>query len=152
MASRNVDLRNSGQAERGICYFPFRRRENWSHGCQWRRVIRSTLKGHEISFDLWNYTSCEIFPIEEETVVRDRRYADGVLAELERSLIVERTPAGVKVAQKRGVKFGRKVKLTPDRLAHARKLIEQGTRPTDAAKIIGIGRTTLYDALQREAA
>jgi predicted DNA-binding protein (UPF0251 family) len=49
-------------------------------------------------------------------------------------------------------KFGPKVKLTLDRLAHARKLIQQGTRPTDAAKIIGIGRTTLYDALQREAA
>jgi len=76
----------------------------------------------------------------------------GVLAELEHSLIAERTRAGVKAAQKRGVKFGRKVKLTPDRLAHARKLIEQGTRPTDAAKIIGIGRTTLYSALQREAA
>jgi DNA invertase Pin-like site-specific DNA recombinase len=75
----------------------------------------------------------------------------GVLAELEHSLIAERTRAGVKAAQKRGVKFGRKAKLTPDRLAHARKLIEQGTRPTDAAKIIGIGRTTLYSALQREA-
>jgi DNA invertase Pin-like site-specific DNA recombinase len=76
----------------------------------------------------------------------------GMLAELEHSLIKERTRAGVKDAQKRGVKFGRKVKLTPDRLAHARKLIQQGTRPTGAAKIIGIGRTTLYDALQREAA
>src|SRR3981189_2952289 len=60
----------------------------------------------------------------------------GVLAELERSLISERTRAGVKAAQRRGVKFGRKPKLTPDRLAHARKLIQQGTRPTDAAKII----------------
>ncbi len=38
----------------------------------------------------------------------------GVLAELERSLISERTRAGVKAAQRRGVKFGRKVKLTPD--------------------------------------
>src|SRR3984957_20488804 len=75
----------------------------------------------------------------------------GVLAELERSLIVERTRAGVKAAQKRGVKFGRKSKLTPDRLAHARKIINQGTTATDAAKIIGIGRATLYRALQREA-
>ena len=33
----------------------------------------------------------------------------GVLAELERSLISERTRAGVKAAQRRGVKFGRKV-------------------------------------------
>src|SRR5664279_823418 len=60
----------------------------------------------------------------------------GVLAELERSLITERTRAGVKAAQKRGVKFGQKPKLTPERLAHARKLIDQGTRPTDAAKIM----------------
>jgi DNA invertase Pin-like site-specific DNA recombinase len=32
----------------------------------------------------------------------------GLLAELERSLISERTRAGVKAAQRRGVKFGRK--------------------------------------------
>jgi DNA invertase Pin-like site-specific DNA recombinase len=76
----------------------------------------------------------------------------GVLAELERSLTVERIRAGVKAAQRRGVKFGPKVKLTPDRLSHARKLINQGMRTTEAAKIIGIGRATLYAALQREAA
>jgi DNA invertase Pin-like site-specific DNA recombinase len=76
----------------------------------------------------------------------------GVLAELERSLIVERTRAGVKAAQRRGVKFGRKAKLTPERLSHARTMIDHGTTPTDAAKIIGIGRATLYRALQHEAA
>jgi DNA invertase Pin-like site-specific DNA recombinase len=76
----------------------------------------------------------------------------GVLAELERSLITERTRAGVKAAQKRGVKFGQKPKLTPERLAHARKLIDQGMTPTDAAKMIGVSRATVYRALQREAA
>ena len=76
----------------------------------------------------------------------------GVLAELERSLITERTRAGVKAAQRRGVKFGRKPKLTPDRLSHARTLINQGNTPTEAAKIMGVGRATLYGALQREAA
>src|SRR5450755_648480 len=45
----------------------------------------------------------------------------GVLAELERSLITERTRAGVKAAQKRGVRFGPKVKLTPDRMAPCAK-------------------------------
>ena len=76
----------------------------------------------------------------------------GVLAELERSLVTERTRAGVKAAQRRGVKFGRKLKLTPDRLAHARKMINLGKTPTEAAKIIGIGRTTLYRALQNTVA
>ena len=46
----------------------------------------------------------------------------GVPAELERSLISERTRAGVKAAKRRGVKFGRKVMLTPDQINHARKL------------------------------
>lgn len=76
----------------------------------------------------------------------------GVLAQLERSLITERTQAGVKAAQRRGVKFGRKPKLTPDRLTHARKLIDRGKTPTEAAKIMGVGRATLYGALQRVAA
>jgi DNA invertase Pin-like site-specific DNA recombinase len=76
----------------------------------------------------------------------------GVLAELERSLIVERTRAGVKAAQRRGVKFGRKVKLTADRMNHARTLIDQGRTPTEAAKIMAVSRATLYRALQREAA
>jgi DNA invertase Pin-like site-specific DNA recombinase len=44
----------------------------------------------------------------------------GVLAELERSLISERTRAGMKAAIHRGVKFGRKPKLTPQQIAHAR--------------------------------
>lgn len=44
----------------------------------------------------------------------------GVLAELERSLISERTRAGVKAAQRRGVKFGRKRTLTPEQIGHAR--------------------------------
>jgi DNA invertase Pin-like site-specific DNA recombinase len=76
----------------------------------------------------------------------------GVLAELERSLITERTRAGVKAAQRRGVKFGRKAKLTPDRLTHARTLINQGKTPTQVAKILDVSRATLYRALQREEA
>jgi len=50
----------------------------------------------------------------------------GVLAELEKSLISERTRAGVKAAQRRGVKFGRKVKLTPEQTDHALRLIDKG--------------------------
>jgi hypothetical protein len=53
----------------------------------------------------------------------------GVLAELERSLIEERTKAGVVAARARGVKFGRKPKLTPQRIAQAGTLVEQGNDP-----------------------
>jgi DNA invertase Pin-like site-specific DNA recombinase len=71
----------------------------------------------------------------------------GVLAELERSLIAERTRAGVSAARARGVKFGRKPKLTRQQIAQARKLIAQGERPTDVAESFHVGRTTLYRAL-----
>ena len=53
----------------------------------------------------------------------------GVLAELERSLISERTRAGVKAAQRRGVKFGRKPKLTPDRLIPRAQADRPGQNP-----------------------
>ena len=72
----------------------------------------------------------------------------GVLAELERSLIGERTRAGVKAAQGRGVKFGRKPKLTAQQIGHARKLIGQNERPGDVAALLNVSRATLYRVLQ----
>ena len=71
----------------------------------------------------------------------------GVLAELERSLISERTRAGVKDAQRRGVKFGRKPKLTRQQIDHARKMIDAGERREDVAALLNVDRTTLYRAL-----
>ena len=75
-----------------------------------------------------------------------------LLAELERDLVAERTKAGIKAAKRRGVAFGPKMKLTPDRVAHARKLMEDGKTATQAAKILGVDRATIYRGLQREAA
>lgn len=75
----------------------------------------------------------------------------GVLAELERSLITERTRAGVKAAQSRGVKFGRKPKLTGQQIAHARKLIDAGEAVPEVAKLLSVDRATVYRALQRAA-
>ena len=75
----------------------------------------------------------------------------GVLAELERSLITERTRAGVKAAQARGVKFGAKPKLTARQIAHARKLVESGAPVPEVAQLLNVERTTIYRALQRAA-
>ncbi len=71
----------------------------------------------------------------------------GILAELERSLISERTRAGIKAAKARGVKFGRKRKLTPQQVAHARKLIDGNESPRAVAAGYSISRATLYRAL-----
>jgi DNA invertase Pin-like site-specific DNA recombinase len=72
----------------------------------------------------------------------------GVLAELERSLISERTRAGVKAAKRRGVKFGRKRKLTPEQIAHARKLVDAAEHGrNDVAALLRVNRSTLYRTL-----
>src|SRR5262245_35609599 len=72
----------------------------------------------------------------------------GVLAELERSLIQERTKAGRDAAIKRGVKMGRKPKLTPQQITHARQLVEQGESPPQVAHLLKVARSTLYAALR----
>lgn len=71
----------------------------------------------------------------------------GVLAELERSLISERTRAGVKAAQRRGVKFGRKRKLVGQQIEHARQLIDGGKPVREVATVLGVDRATVYRAL-----
>jgi len=71
----------------------------------------------------------------------------GILAELEKSLIQERTKAGRAAAVARGVKMGRKKKLSPQQAAHARELIGQGKRPEDVAPLLKVSLSTLYRAL-----
>lgn len=78
---------------------------------------------------------------------RAMRQMIGVLAELERSLISERTRAGVEAAQHWGVNFGRKPKLTAQQIEHAHKLIDVGQRREDMAGLFKVSRVTLYRAL-----
>ena len=72
----------------------------------------------------------------------------GILAELERSLIQERTKAGRAAAVARGVKMGRKPKLSPQQIAYAKKLIDQGEHHDMVAHSLNISRRTLYRALR----
>jgi DNA invertase Pin-like site-specific DNA recombinase len=71
----------------------------------------------------------------------------GILAELERSLIQERTKAGRAAAQARGVKMGRKPLLSAQQVAHARKLREQGESPTQVVQLLKVSRRTVERAL-----
>jgi|SRR5579872_3597214 len=71
----------------------------------------------------------------------------GVLAELERSLISERTRAGVQAAKSRGVKFGRKRKLSPHQITHARKMLAAGDPIQSVLHVLNVSRSTLYRSL-----
>ncbi|MGZ8235741.1 recombinase family protein [Methylobacter tundripaludum] len=57
----------------------------------------------------------------------------GALAEFGRSLIVDRTQAGLKAAKKRGVKLGRRPALSDDQRKHARELLAKGESPAVVA-------------------
>lgn len=68
----------------------------------------------------------------------------GAVAQFERDLITERTQAGLAAARSRGRTGGRPSKMTPERAAAARSLIESGHTVSQAAAALGVGRATLY--------
>jgi DNA invertase Pin-like site-specific DNA recombinase len=74
----------------------------------------------------------------------------GALAEFERALIAERTKAGLAAARTRGVRIGRKRAMSAEQVRHARALLEAGERPSDIARTMQVGRSTLYRALDAE--
>lgn len=73
----------------------------------------------------------------------------GALAEFERSLIVERTKAGMDAARRRGKHVGRPPALSKEQVAHARKSIQQGETISGMAEVLGVGRNTLTRALRK---
>ena len=73
----------------------------------------------------------------------------GAIAHFERRLIVERTKDGLALARAKGKRVGRPP-LDPAKLDAAFKLVEAGTSPSEAATQLGIGRSTLYRALDNK--
>jgi DNA invertase Pin-like site-specific DNA recombinase len=69
------------------------------------------------------------------------------IAEFERSLIVERTRAGRLAAQKKGVRFGRPLKLSAEQVALGQRLLAEGTSVRNAASILNCHHATLYRAI-----
>jgi len=72
----------------------------------------------------------------------------GILAELGRSLLQERTQAGRSAAVARGVKMGRKPLLSASQITHARTLKEQGESTVAVAQLLKVSRRTLERALR----
>lgn len=67
------------------------------------------------------------------------------IAQFERSLIVERTKAGLASARRRGIKGGRKKKLTDSDIQKAQAMLNsKEITVSDVAKHFNVSRTTLY--------
>ncbi len=67
----------------------------------------------------------------------------GAVAEFERTLIVERTTAGLAAARARGRNGGRPSVMDVAKLARARRLLGANATLADAAAAIGVSRVTL---------
>lgn len=75
----------------------------------------------------------------------------GALAEFERSLISERSKAGMQAARRRGKHIGRPHKLNREQISHAAQMIREGRETVAAmAGLLNVDRTTLYRALSRK--
>jgi len=66
------------------------------------------------------------------------------LAQMERELIVERTKAGLEAARRKGRIGGRKRLMTPSKVESAKKLLNNGVPPREAAENLGVSIPTLY--------
>jgi len=67
----------------------------------------------------------------------------GGLAEFERSLILARTNEGRQRAMAKGVKFGRKPKLSPFQVQQAKTLVEDGKSQTEVGRLLGVSHQTI---------
>lgn len=74
----------------------------------------------------------------------------GALAQLEREVLVDRTLSGLAAARARGRVGGRPTVLPPAKLEAARSLLAAGTPKTEVAQALGVSRSTIYRALERD--
>ena len=72
----------------------------------------------------------------------------GAIAHFERRLISERTKDGIAAARARGKLPGRQP-LDMSKVHAAIKLVEASISPTEAARQLGIGRSTIYREMRR---
>jgi len=71
----------------------------------------------------------------------------GGIAEFERELIRKRCDDGIERAKRKGVKFGRKPKLSPSEIAVAADRYAKGETQAQLAEVYGVSEATMWRAL-----
>jgi DNA invertase Pin-like site-specific DNA recombinase len=67
----------------------------------------------------------------------------GAMAQFERSLIVERTKAGMAAAKKRGKHIGRPHALSRAQVQHMHELLEKGKTQREVSELLGVSANTI---------
>ncbi|MGH7727367.1 MAG: recombinase family protein [Vulcanimicrobiaceae bacterium] len=73
----------------------------------------------------------------------------GAVAQFERDVLRGRTVAGLAAAKRRGERLGRRPALSPAQVAEAKKMLKRGESPNHVARVLRVGRSTLYRAIIR---
>jgi len=73
----------------------------------------------------------------------------GAVAQFERDVLRERTVAGMCAAKNRGEHVGRPLALKPSQVREARTMLARGESPSHVARVLRVGRSTLYRAIGR---
>jgi DNA invertase Pin-like site-specific DNA recombinase len=87
-----------------------------------------------------------------DTTSRTGKLVMGILAliaEFENDIRHERQMDGIKKAKERGVRFGRKLELVPEKVKQIRKLRAAGSTVPDIIRQIGLSKASVYRALGR---
>ena len=71
----------------------------------------------------------------------------GAVAQLERSIIIQRTTAGIRSARDRGVRWGRPPMLSAHDRREVLHLVDHGVPISDVARVYGISRPLVYKML-----
>jgi len=71
----------------------------------------------------------------------------GAVAQFERDVLRERTVAGMRAAKSRGEHIGRPLVLSPTQIREAKKMLERGESANHVARVLRVGRSTLYRAI-----
>lgn len=79
-----------------------------------------------------------------------RMHILAALAEMERGLIIERTMAGLAAGKARGRVGGRKPSLTEEKAEQAIAMLQAGSSPSNVAKAVGVGKSTIYARIAGE--
>ena len=70
-----------------------------------------------------------------------------LIAEFENDIRHERQMDGIKKAQERGVRFGRKPRLVPEKVEQIRELRAAGTTVSEIIRQMGFSKASVYRAL-----